>query len=207
MSAREVTSDSLLSRSDGRVENRRRSSGAVRTTYGDRMDQEIDTDARFDLRKDAGRPLPEIIADKVQELIDGGVYRPGRRIHAEADLTRRWTVARSSLRTALQRLETLGVLESKHGRGWYVRRGAPPSGRELSEAFGGGEHDIADLLEVRIGLEGLAASLAAIRATEGEIEDIAKLSRQHEEAAADREALLATDRAFHDAIVRAARNR
>ncbi len=206
MSAREVTSSSLMSRPDGRLGNRRRSHGVVRETYGDRMDHEIDTDSRFDLRKDAGRPLPEVIADKVQELIGDGVYQPGRRIHAEADLTRRWKVARSSLRTALQRLETLGVLESKHGRGWFVRRGAPQSGRELSDAFGG-DHDIADLLEVRIGLEGLAASLAAVRATEGEIEDIAKLSRQHEEAAADREVLLATDRAFHDAIVRAARNR
>ncbi len=171
------------------------------------MDHEIDADPQFDLRRDSGRALPEVIADKVLELIDAEVYPPGHRLAAEADLTRRWKVARSSVRTALQRLETLGVLESRHGRGWYVRRGARPESRDLSEMLDGHRYGTAEIFEMRIGLEGLAASLAAVRASDGEIEDIAKLSKQHEEAEGDQEELLRTDRDFHDAIVKAARNR
>ncbi len=171
------------------------------------MDHEIDSDPRFDLRRDSGRALPDVIADKVRELIDLEVYQPGRRLHAEADLTRRWKVARSSVRTALQRLETLGVLESRHGRGWYVRRGVPSESGDLAEVLDGRKYGTADIFEMRIGLEGLAASLAAVRASDGEIEDIAKLSKQHEEAGDDQEELLRTDQAFHDAIVKSARNR
>jgi len=171
------------------------------------MDHGIDADPRFELRRDSGRPLPEVIADKVQELIGLEIYQPGQRLPAEADLTRRWKVARSSLRTALQRLETLGVLESRHGRGWFVRRATPAEPRDLSDALTGHDHTIVDILEVRIGLEGLAASLAALRRTDAEVEEIAKLCRQHEEAGGDQEELLRTDRAFHDAIVAAARNR
>lgn len=170
------------------------------------MDHEIDQDPRFDLQRDQSRPLPEVLADKVRELIDGGVYPPGQRLHAEADLTRRWKVARSSLRTALQRLETLGMVESRHGRGWYVRRNVPQEAGGLTELLVGRRYRIADLFEIRIGLEGLAASLAAVRASEGEIEDIAKLNKQHQEAGDDQDELLRTDQAFHEAIVRASRN-
>jgi DNA-binding FadR family transcriptional regulator len=170
------------------------------------MDHEIDADPRFDLLRDSGRPLPDVLADKVTELIESEVYRPGRRLHSEADLTRRWKVARSSLRTALQRLETRGVLESKHGRGWFVRRAQPPDQTSLSELFSGRRYGISDLLEMRIGLEGLAVSLAAVRATDGEVEDIAKFNRQHFEADDDQDELLRTDQAFHEAIVASARN-
>jgi DNA-binding FadR family transcriptional regulator len=61
-------------------------------------------------------------------------------------------------------------------------------------------------LEVRMALEGMAASLAAARATEGEIADIAKLSKDHLAAFADIDELLRTDEAFHEAIFRASRN-
>jgi len=169
------------------------------------VDHEADPDPRFELRLDAGRALPEIIADKLRELIDLGVYRPGGRLPNESELARNMKVARSSVRSALQRLETLNVLEVKRGLGWYVRRNPPAQATSLPKLFDK-RYDLSDLFELRIGLEGLAASLAAVRATEGEIEDIAKLNQQHHEAGDDREELLRTDVAFHDAIVRASRN-
>lgn len=49
-------------------------------------------------------------------------------------------------------------------------------------------------------LEGMAASLAAARATEGEIDGIAKLSKQHLAAWPDINKLITTDEAFHEAI-------
>jgi GntR family transcriptional regulator, transcriptional repressor for pyruvate dehydrogenase complex len=170
------------------------------------MDMEIDSDPRFDLQRDQSRPLPDVLVDKIRELIDLGIYKPSQRLPAEADLTRRWKVARSSLRTALQRLETLGVLESRHGRGWFVRRRSPAGAGQSELVVRPGRYPTADLFEVRIALEGLAASLAALRASEGEVEDIAKLNMQHQEAGDDRDELLRTDQAFHEAIVKASRN-
>jgi GntR family transcriptional regulator, transcriptional repressor for pyruvate dehydrogenase complex len=166
---------------------------------------DLETERTFDLRLDAGQPLPEVIAGKIRELIETGVYKPGGRLDNESELARSMKVARSSVRTALQRLETLGLLEVKRGLGWYVRR-TPPRTQELAPLLVGRDYRTSDLFELRIGLEGLAASLAAVRATDSEIEDIAKLNSQHSEAGDDQEELLRTDEAFHEAIVRASRN-
>jgi DNA-binding FadR family transcriptional regulator len=100
----------------------------------------------------------------------------------------------------------LHVLEVKRGLGWYVRRTPPLDSTGGSPLLAGGVYRKSDLFEMRIGLEGLAASLAAIRATEGEIEDIAKFNQQHFEAGSDQDELLRTDEAFHEAIVCASRN-
>ena len=167
---------------------------------------DTDRDRLFELRLDAGRPLPEVIADKVQELIDAGVYKAGGRLDNESELARTMKVARSSVRTALQRLETQRVLEVKRGLGWYVRRTPPPDAATPPSLLQGRNYRISDLFELRIGLEGLAASLAAVRVTEGEIEDIAKFNTQHLDAGDDHDELLRTDEAFHEAIVRASRN-
>jgi DNA-binding FadR family transcriptional regulator len=169
------------------------------------MDQEAEADPRFALALD-GRPLPEVIADKLRDLVNAGELRPGSRLPTESELARRMRVARSSVRTALQRLETLRVLEVRRGLGWYVRRTPVPEFGMSPDMLAGKRYRISDLLEVRIALEGLAASLAALRATDGEIGDIEKFNMQHQDAGGDRDELLRTDMAFHDAIVRASRN-
>jgi GntR family transcriptional repressor for pyruvate dehydrogenase complex len=168
------------------------------------MDEATEADPRFELKLDQGRPLPDVISEKVQELVTSGVLKPGSRLPNESELARSMRVARSSVRTALQRLETLRVLEVKRGIGWYVRR-MPPSGSG-GDLFAGKRYHVADLFEMRIALEGLAASLAALRATPGEIEDLAKLNKLHKDAGEDRDELLRTDLEFHEAIVLASRN-
>lgn len=170
------------------------------------MDHEIDTDPRFDLHRDPGRPLPDVIADKIVELVRLEVYRPDRRLHSEAELTRRWQVSRSSLRSALQRLEARGLVEARHGLGWFVRRTPPGERIALPEALAAQRYQISELFEVRMGLEGLAVSLAAVRASKAEIDDIIKLNMAHEAAGDDRDELLGTDEALHGAIARASRN-
>ena len=165
----------------------------------------VDRDRRFELTLDAGRPLPEGIADKIRELIESGHYRPGGRLDNETELARNMRVARSSIRTALQRLETLGVLEVKRGIGWYVRRSAPTS--RTGALFEVDGYSAAELFELRIGLEGLAASLAAVRATDGELDEIRKWNTRFREAGDDRDLLLEADEGFHMEIVRASHNR
>jgi GntR family transcriptional regulator, transcriptional repressor for pyruvate dehydrogenase complex len=170
------------------------------------MDQEDEIDPRFELRLGAGRPLPEAIADKIREFVDNGTFKPGTKLPNESELARNMRVARSSVRTALQRLEAHGVCDVKRGVGWYVRRAPVQATNGGAGLFAGKRYAVADLFEVRIGLEGLAASLAAVRATPGELDDIAKLNAQHLDAGDDRDELLRTDIAFHEAIVRASRN-
>ncbi len=170
------------------------------------MDQEDEIDPRYELRLGAGRSLPEAIADKIREFVDNGTFKPGTKLPNESELARNMRVARSSVRTALQRLEAHGVCDVKRGVGWYVRRVPVQATDGAAGLLAGKRYAVADLFEVRIGLEGLAASLAAVRATPGEIDDIAKYNAEHLDAGDDPDELLRTDIAFHESIVRASRN-
>jgi GntR family transcriptional repressor for pyruvate dehydrogenase complex len=168
------------------------------------MEQPGDVDPRFALKIDPGRALPEVIAEKLRDLVEDGTYTPGGRLPNESELARNLKVARSSVRTALQRLEALRVLEVRRGLGWYVRR-TPAASDNDTGVLDMRDYRLSELFELRIGLEGLAVSLAAVRASEGEIEDIAKLNTQYENAE-DREEMLRTDLAFHETIMKASRN-
>ncbi|HEU0087247.1 MAG TPA: FadR/GntR family transcriptional regulator [Pseudonocardiaceae bacterium] len=163
--------------------------------------------ATWQLRLDPRHSLPEVIEEKLRELIDSGELPPGERLPNEPELARRMGVARSSVRTALQRLEVLGVAEVHRGRGWFVRR--KPVVRqpdEFVEWLAERQFRLGELLEVRMALEGMATSLAAVRATDGELDDIAKLSKDHHGAHTDVEERVRSGEAFHGAIVRASRN-
>lgn len=163
--------------------------------------------AQWELRLDARRPLPDVIEEKLRELIESGVLPHGERLPNEPELARKMGVARSSVRTALQRLEVLRVVEVRRGRGWFVRqKPADYLPGDFMDWIPERRFRIGERLEVRMALEGMAASLAAARATEGEIDDIAKLSKDHLAAFADVDELVRTDEAFHDAIFRASRN-
>lgn len=165
------------------------------------------TAAKWHLRLDARRSLPDVIEEKLRELIDSGDLPTGERLPNEPELARRMEVARSSVRTALQRLDVLGVVEVRRGRGWFVRRAPTASPqRDLADWIFERRFRLSELLEVRMALEGMAASLAAARATDGEIDDIAKLSQDHHDTRSDVEARVRSGEAFHDAIVRASHN-
>jgi len=162
-------------------------------------------DESWALSPNTRKPLPELIEDKIRSLIKGGKFKPGDRLPTEPELAQRMAVARSSLRTALQRLQLQGVVEVMRGRGWYVRS-ADLSDHEEPLVFDRRVDD-ADLMEVRIALETTAASLAAIRASQGELDDIAKLAKLHQSASIDdKDDLLQTDEDFHAAVVRASHN-
>lgn len=161
------------------------------------------------LRLDARRPLPEVIEDKLRELIESGEFAIGQQLPNEPELARRMGVARSSVRTALQRLQVARIVEVRRGRGWFVRH--PPDGdphNMFLSRISQRRPNIGELFEVRMALEGMAVSLAAARASDGEIDDIAKLCRDHINApASDIDRLIETDERFHEAVVRASGNR
>jgi GntR family transcriptional regulator of vanillate catabolism len=85
---------------------------------------------------------------ELRELILEGELEPGRRI-AEIPLSARLEVSRTPLRLALAELEHEGLLSRLDGGGFAVR----------SFTLG----DVADAIDVRGALEGVAARMAAVR--------------------------------------------
>nr|WP_302474347.1 GntR family transcriptional regulator [Roseococcus sp. MDT2-1-1] len=100
----------------------------------------------------SGGTVSYIVKD-VEEAIRSGRLVLGQRL-VEADLARELRVSRGSLREALNRLATAGLVEIVPNRGAVVRR--------LTRK------EVADRYQIRAQLEGLAASLAAQRLHEAD---------------------------------------
>ena len=162
----------------------------------------------WSLSPDSRRPLPELIEQKLREQIIGGTLKAGDRLPTEPELARKLDVARSSLRTALQRLQLQGIVEVRRGLGWYVRRTDLAAVEEhLEGRLAARQFALTDLLEVRIALETTAASLAAVRAGDGELDELAKLNRRYQRAPVDdMQEVIESDEEFHSALIRASHN-
>jgi DNA-binding GntR family transcriptional regulator len=119
--------------------------------------------------------------------------RPGERL-AELDLAKRLKVSRTPIREALNRLVTEGFLTFTPNRGFQCR---PLDAKEIF-----------DLYEVRRSLEASAARLAVERASDDELDDLARFldrSRGVPEKTTVME-LVRLDEEFHERIAVLSRN-
>jgi DNA-binding FadR family transcriptional regulator len=146
--------------------------------------------------------------DKLLTAIALGEFGSGDRMPAERDLAAQLQVARSTVREAISRLSSLGVVEVRRGRvgGSYV------SGTWTGEVAAAAHRTLnADwpqlklLLDLRSLVEGLVAETAAERLTAAHTRRINAALAAHRSAKTPKE-LRASDREFHVAIAEAARN-
>jgi len=84
------------------------------------------------------------IADQLRTRVEAGTYPPDDALPSEALLKTEFSVARDTVRRALDQLEAEGVINTVHGRGRFVTKtaGGPPVGTKH-------EH-VADSLRQRI---------------------------------------------------------
>ena len=151
--------------------------------------------------------VSDVIAERLTEAIRDGTLQPGDRLPTEAELARDFQVGRTSVREGLQKLRAHGLIESRKGLGAFVR--AAPTSDPLADFARWTASDpaaIEQLVEARVALETLAAALAALRATDAEVDELERLNVAHRNAEGTGD-LVATDQAFHGAIMAAARNR
>lgn len=111
--------------------------------------------------------LSDRIAQELEQSIIDGSLSPGERLPAERQLAERLGVSRPSLREAIQKLASKGLLHSRQGGGTYVTAGRQDSVADpLMEMLLRHPDARYDVLEVRHALEGQAAYYAALRATD-----------------------------------------
>ncbi|WP_406185296.1 GntR family transcriptional regulator [Streptomyces sp. NBC_01006] len=108
------------------------------------------------------------VCTAIREDIVSGVFEPGARL-TEEQLARRYGVSRVPVREALRTLESEGFVTTRRHAGACV---AEPT-----------EQEAADLLELRLLLEPLAAARAARRRTEGHLKVLRGLVRLGQERA------------------------
>ncbi|WP_124067802.1 FadR/GntR family transcriptional regulator [Clostridium sp. E02] len=142
-----------------------------------------------------------------KDNINSGNWKVGEKIPSENQLREILGVSRASVRTAVQQLVGLGVLETKHGKGTFLLDD------QVDDITGSGNkitsedcQDILKVLEFRRIVESEACFLAAEHVTP---ELIQTLQGYLEEMAANKEkkeAFVTADIEFHEAICAASEN-
>ena len=145
--------------------------------------------------------------EQIRDLIFRGRLKPGEQIMPERELAGALGVSRPTVREAIKRLVTMGLLEHQQGQGTFVRSiAAQRETNPLAAVIEGHDATLEELLEVRMGLEGQSVILAAQRATP---EDIRVLEKALQDMLAENAAGrlgIDEDVSFHMAIAFATQN-
>jgi GntR family transcriptional repressor for pyruvate dehydrogenase complex len=147
------------------------------------------------------------IIEQIVSYIEHEKVDPDYKLPSEQELMRQFDVARSTIREALHALVVLGVLESKPGKGYYVKYGyeLPLQANNLQKILLQDEAFF-DLLEARESVERAIAVLAAQRATEDDIQALEEALERVKRAIDNGEDPTEHTAAVHLEIARASHN-
>lgn len=152
--------------------------------------------------------IAEEVADRVRILMLDGTFAPGEALPSERHLAERFGVSRGSIRDALRTLETIGLVETRHGQGTFplelsVDRLVAPLASVMSYRADLQE----ELLDVRRMFEPAVARAAATRAREEDLADLQRILEAQRQKLKAGQSAISEDTAFHAILARATRNR
>jgi GntR family transcriptional repressor for pyruvate dehydrogenase complex len=153
--------------------------------------------------------ISDAVAASLERRILEGSLKPGDRLPPERELSLELGVSRPSLREAIQKLASKGMVQSRQGGGTYVTDRLESSFFDPWQDMMGAHPNLReDLLEFRRMLEGQAAEWAAERATDADMERIDQTFAALNDAfvCEDIELRSQADIAFHQAVGEASHN-
>ncbi|MCB2145275.1 MAG: FadR family transcriptional regulator [Deltaproteobacteria bacterium] len=117
--------------------------------------------------------LVDSIVEEIKNKIISGEFKDGDMLESQDMLAKSMSISRPSLREALRRLQLMGLIDFKHGRGTFVKTLQPKDYMSPISAFLPVDKKSAyELLEARLYIEGSVAALAAQKATESNIQQL-----------------------------------
>jgi GntR family transcriptional repressor for pyruvate dehydrogenase complex len=151
--------------------------------------------------------ISDQVFDQLKDLIFRGHFKPAEQLMPERALALKLGVSRPTVREALNKLVNTGLIEHRQGQGTFV---CQPSDRTsqnpLAAVINGCDVGLVDLLEVRLGLECNAVSLAAHRATEEDLQELRNSLKEMAAEVAGGGLGSSADISFHMAIAFATKN-
>ena len=155
--------------------------------------------------------LSEQVLQEMQRLIIEEYPEPGSRLPKETDLADRFQVSRIVIREAMKILEDRGMVDVRAGRGTITVAPNPERVKEsLLYLFRDQPMPTVEemelMLELRQVLEETSASLAAVRATEEDLQEIENALHAMAKKNGKLKQTLEADLRFHRAVMRAAHN-
>lgn len=151
--------------------------------------------------------LAEEAYNQILQMIATGEWREGDKLPSENEFCKTFGVSRSTVRAALGRLTALGLVETRQGFGYCVRdlnigvylNSMLPTMLLHSK-------DFESITEFRIGMEGEAAYMAAMRADDEDIEGLRKACEKGEASLEDNDQFAKYDMEFHRMVANASKN-
>lgn len=153
--------------------------------------------------------LSDTIAEQIEGLIASGALKAGDNLPPERDLSKQLDVSRPSLREALLVLESRGLLQARRGGGYCVTDVTGPVITDpLVHLLQRHPSAVDDVLELRHGIECIAAQFAALRATDADIRKLNGLVTRMRKRKGEFDAFEDADRDvdFHMAVAEASHN-
>lgn len=144
----------------------------------------------------------DLVSSLTQQILLG-TFKPGDRLPSENTLVREQGVSRTVVREALSKLQASGLVETRHGIGTFVVERQAQAGMRVGAESAA---SVRDLLELRIGLEGQAAALAALRRSEQQLAGMRQALDDYQDLAAAGDSCIEPDQRFHQLIAEATGN-
>ncbi len=151
--------------------------------------------------------LVDDVVEQIRQRILAGEFPPGDYLPTRRQLAHQYGVGLSTVHEAIQALSAVGMLESRPGKGTWVREDAleglihPQTIRTRL-----GDLNVAGVYEARSVMEVALTRMAAQRSTTEDIGRIRDALRRMEACLDNNEAFVAADLDFHLAVAKASKN-
>lgn len=146
-----------------------------------------------------------MIIQQIKNQIKTGILKPGEKLPSERKLAGLLGVSRASVREAIQALAFSGYLEVIQGKGTYILEMATKYDEIVNFFSEFSNYSLDYLMEARIMLEGEFARLAALNASQEEIDVIEKIFNEIAKSR-DLNSFVVKDLELHLTIAKATHN-
>lgn len=151
----------------------------------------------------------DVVVEQIKTFLQSDDIAIGEKLPTEKELCITLQVGRSTVREAIRALQVMGYLKIHPGRGAFlVNKNLDDATPAIVSWLANNKIQIEDIVEVRVGLETLAAKLAVERATEEDFNKLDRIRVQFEEALVNNEydRLGKLDEDYHQALIEASKN-
>jgi GntR family transcriptional repressor for pyruvate dehydrogenase complex len=151
--------------------------------------------------------LSDSLVKRIKELIQSGEYKAGDRLPSIMEMARRFGVGHPTIRESLKILETMGVVEVRHGSGVFVARSEELLVLAIPDFSGTVTKKLlVDLIDTRMSLEMRSASDAVRNGTKAHLGEMHRLLNVASENLENDAALSSANMSFHREIAVASGN-
>jgi GntR family transcriptional regulator, transcriptional repressor for pyruvate dehydrogenase complex len=157
--------------------------------------------------KENEKSLSEQVSDRILQMIIDHNIASGEKLPNEFELARVLNVGRGTVREAVKLLVSRNVLEISRGKGTFVAANPGVSGDPFGLVFYKDQYKLTlDLVEIRLILEPEIAALAAVRASQAEVDHMKYLCDEVMRLATKNEEYIHLDTELHVSIAKSTGN-